>query len=266
MTADSHLVGATSLLAVAAAAIALTATWPRWHSTDTPAVIGTAVPVAPLAPSTAPVVADQAWPTLGAEQRALLAPLASQWSTLTAEQRKKWLVIAEEAGRMPSDRRALLQQRIARWAALTPDERRHARENYQLARSLSPVERERAWKAYQRLPERQRTGIAARQERLPRSAVTAPPSGSAGLHHVVRNALRGRQVRPGAARAASASAAPPAPASAAARGTVTPPAAASAPFSVSTAPRTADTAAPRIAASGGAGGNSGAFDLERANP
>ncbi|KVG59659.1 DUF3106 domain-containing protein [Burkholderia territorii] len=116
------------------------------------------------------------WARLTPAQRAALAPFADQWDGFSDARKRKWLKIASRFAKLTPDEQKHLQDRMSEWARMTPEQRRVARENYQSAKELSAQARERAWKAYQQLPEEQKQRLAATERRRRPSVVSAPPA------------------------------------------------------------------------------------------
>lgn len=116
------------------------------------------------------------WARLTPAQHAALAPFADQWDGFSDARKRKWLKIASRFAKLSPDDQKRLQERMTEWAKMTPEQRRVARENYQSAKELSAQARERAWKAYQQLPEEQKERLAAAERRRKPSVVSAPPT------------------------------------------------------------------------------------------
>ncbi|WP_175923175.1 DUF3106 domain-containing protein [Burkholderia latens] len=116
------------------------------------------------------------WARLTPAQRAALAPFADQWDGFSDARKRKWLKIASRFAKLTPDAQKHLQERMSEWVRMTPEQRRVARENYQSAKELSAQARERAWKAYQQLPEEQKQRLAATERRRRPSVVSAPPT------------------------------------------------------------------------------------------
>jgi hypothetical protein len=169
---------------VIAVAVAYAATYSRFHpqpatiaaTTSAPALASAAIALtADLAPL--PVVGGPlSWARLTPAQRAALAPFAAQWDSFSDARKRNWLKIAARFQKLPPDEQKRLQERWTEWVKMTPEQRRVARENYQVSKDLSAQARERAWKAYQLLPEEQKARLAA-TERRRRTVVSAPPTG-----------------------------------------------------------------------------------------
>ena len=69
---------------------------------------------------------------------------------------------------------------------MTPDERKVARENYQVSKSVPLDKRERAWDAYQKLPEEQKKKLAASEHNRRPTVVSAPPTGKTEVKDINR--------------------------------------------------------------------------------
>ncbi|RQS64482.1 DUF3106 domain-containing protein [Burkholderia sp. Bp8963] len=170
---------------VIAIAVAYVATYSRFHpepaavaaATGAPAIASAAIALttdlAPLPAASGPL----SWARLSPAQHVALAPFASQWDSFSDARKRKWLKIAARFPKMTPDAQKRLQERMTEWVGMTPDERRVARENYQVAKGLSAQARERAWRAYQQLPEEQKERLAAAERRRRPSVVSAPPTG-----------------------------------------------------------------------------------------
>ncbi|KFG94023.1 membrane protein [Burkholderia paludis] len=172
---------------VIAIAVSYVATYSRFHpppattavaanSPATPASAATGLttelPPLPLPAATGPL----SWARLTPAQHAALAPFADQWDGFSDARKRKWLKIASRFSKLTPDDQKRLQERMTEWAKMTPEQRRVARENYQSAKELSAQARERAWKAYQQLPEEQKERLAAAERRRRPSVVSAPPT------------------------------------------------------------------------------------------
>ncbi|MDR8728631.1 DUF3106 domain-containing protein [Burkholderia pseudomultivorans] len=235
---------------VIAAAVAYVATYPRFHPPAETAAVATSSAVAP-ASSAAALTADLAplplplpaatgplsWSRLTPAQHAALAPFADQWDGFSDARKRKWLKIASRFQKMTPDAQKRLQERMTEWARMTPEQRRVARENYQSAKELSAQARERAWKAYQQLPEEQKERLAAAERRRRPSVVSAPPTGA---DRDVRRLVNAHE------RPASGAAAAPSPAS---TGAAAPPAVASSTAGAASVPATVTPVSPADAPS-----------------
>ncbi|PLZ01082.1 hypothetical protein CY652_17495 [Burkholderia sp. WAC0059] len=223
---------------VTAALVSFAATYPRFHPAA-PAGVVAPTPAASDAsagktatPSEPSLVAGLnplrhngsplAWARLTDAQRAALAPFAGQWDRFSEARRRKWLRIAARYPRMSPDAQKRLHDRMNEWVRMTPDQRRIARENYQASKSLPPQARQKAWKAYQQLPEDQKERLAA-SERRRRTVVSAPPTGKPEIRDIER-LVDGREHRAGHAPVALSPATASVPASGVAPAAPLPPA------------------------------------------
>jgi len=174
---------------VIAIAVSYVATYSRFN--PPPATVSAAASSAPAATSAAAALSTElaplplplpaangplSWARLTPAQRAALAPFADQWDGFSDARKRKWLKIASRFAKLTPDEQKHLQDRMSEWARMTPEQRRVARENYQSAKELSAQARERAWKAYQQLPEEQKQRLAATERRRRPSVVSAPPT------------------------------------------------------------------------------------------
>ncbi|AOI66170.1 hypothetical protein WS51_21720 [Burkholderia territorii] len=142
----------------------------------TSAAAGQATELVPLPLPLPAANGPLSWARLTPAQRAALAPFADQWDGFSDARKRKWLKIASRFAKLTPDEQKHLQDRMSEWARMTPEQRRVARENYQSAKELSAQARERAWKAYQQLPEEQKQRLAATERRRRPSVVSAPPA------------------------------------------------------------------------------------------
>ncbi|RKU00395.1 hypothetical protein C7H84_26430 [Burkholderia sp. Nafp2/4-1b] len=140
--------------------------------TSAAAGLATELPPLPLPTANGPL----SWARLTPAQREALAPFADQWDGFSDARKRKWLKIASRFAKLTPDAQKHLQDRMSEWARMTPEQRRVARENYQSAKELSAQARERAWRAYQQLPEEQKQRLAATERRRKPSVVSAPPT------------------------------------------------------------------------------------------
>ncbi|RQR37956.1 DUF3106 domain-containing protein [Burkholderia sp. Bp9142] len=172
---------------VIAIAVSYVATYSRFN--PPPAAVSAAASSAPAPTSTAAGLTTElaplpmpaangplSWARLTPAQHAALAPFADQWDGFSDARKRKWLKIASRFAKLTPDEQKHLQDRMSEWARMTPEQRRVARENYQSAKELSAQARERAWKAYQQLPEEQKQRLAATERRRRPSVVSAPPT------------------------------------------------------------------------------------------
>jgi Protein of unknown function (DUF3106) len=172
-------------ISVIAAAVAFAATYPRWHpapvpapaaSSGTAAVNAAALPEASgVLPSLHPTPAPLSWTKLSVSQRTALAPFAREWDQFSDTRKRKWLKIAAQYPKMSLDEQIRLHQRMTEWVGMTADQRRIARENFQLSKAVPPQQREKAWAAYQQLPEDQKKKLAATGRKNHRPTVVSTP-------------------------------------------------------------------------------------------
>ncbi|MCK9381717.1 MAG: DUF3106 domain-containing protein [Sulfuritalea sp.] len=131
-----------------------------------------------------PPLAQPSWTELNAEERRILAPLATQWDKMTGFHRKKWLGIAQRYPTLSAEEQARLQRRMTDWAKLTPDERKRARDKYKSLQKDAPEKKEavkQKWEEYKELPESEKSRLKAEANRKPtprpapsKPAVVAP--------------------------------------------------------------------------------------------
>ncbi|TBO32627.1 DUF3106 domain-containing protein [Aquabacterium lacunae] len=95
---------------------------------------------------------DNEWLRLGAQERTVLAPLASQWGQMSDDVQDKWIGVARRYPTLSADGQARVRDRMKAWSAASPTERNEARLRFQKARELAPAERQQKWEAYQALP------------------------------------------------------------------------------------------------------------------
>jgi hypothetical protein len=94
--------------------------------------------------------------------------------------------IASRYHKMSPDAQKRLHERMSEWVRMTPDQRKVARENYQVSKSVPVEKRERAWDAYQKLPEEQKKKLAATEKPRRPTVVSAPPSGKTEISDINR--------------------------------------------------------------------------------
>jgi hypothetical protein len=94
--------------------------------------------------------------------------------------------IASRYHKMSPDAQKRLHERMAEWVRMTPDQRKVARENYQVSKSVPVEKREKAWDAYQKLPEDQKKKLAAAEKPRRPTVVSAPPSGKTEVEDINR--------------------------------------------------------------------------------
>jgi hypothetical protein len=101
---------------------------------------------------------------LAADQREILAPLASEWDALELWRRKKWLGIAERYPAMKAEEQARVQRRMVEWVKLSPEERKLAREKFKNLQKATPEHKEtvkQKWQEYKELPEEEKQRLQA---------------------------------------------------------------------------------------------------------
>ncbi len=171
---------------IIAAAVAFGATYPRWHETR-PAVVETDLLTASeqntLPPASASSVlpsipsnsAALMWGKLSTNQHLALAPFARDWDNFSDSRKQKWLKIAAQFQKMTPEAQDRLHQRMAEWVRMSPDQRRLARENFQLSKAVPAQQRQKAWAAYQQLPDEQKKKLEASERKNHRPTVVSAP-------------------------------------------------------------------------------------------
>ncbi len=97
------------------------------------------------------------WSELTAGQRTVLEPFAEQWNGWSATEKRSWVALADRVPRMSDEARERAARRVREWAELTPEQRRQARQNYRIAKRLSPEKRQAQWERYRELTPEQRS-------------------------------------------------------------------------------------------------------------
>lgn len=171
--------------------VAFAATYPRFYSAASAVTVAAAPggasagevlsPLSSLSPES-----PLAWGRLSEAQRVALAPFSSQWDQFSEERKRKWMKIASRYHKMSPDAQKRLHERMTEWVRMTPDQRKVARENYQVSKSVPVEKRERAWDAYQKLPEEQKKKLAATEKPRRPTVVSAPPSGKTEINDINR--------------------------------------------------------------------------------
>lgn len=133
-----------------------------------------------LAHAVIPPLDQPNWSALTPEQKAILAPLASEWRELNAFRRKKWLGIAQRYPTMSPAEQASVQRNMQEWARLAPEERKAAREKYKTLKRVSPEAQQtvrQKWEEYSALPqeERDKFNKAATAPQTPPKTPSKPP-------------------------------------------------------------------------------------------
>jgi hypothetical protein len=171
--------------------VAFAATYPRFYSAASAVTVASAPtgasagevlsPLSSLSPDS-----PLAWARLTEVQRTALAPFARQWDQFSEERKLKWMKIASRYSKLSPEGQKRLHERMAEWVRMTPDQRKVARENYQVSKSVPVEKRERAWDAYQKLPEEQKKKLAAAEKPRRPTVVSAPPSGKTEVKDINR--------------------------------------------------------------------------------
>ena len=115
-------------------------------------------------------LSQPSWAELNAEQKRVLAPLATEWDKMEGFRRKKWIGIAQRYASLSPDEQARMQRRMTDWAKLTPDERKRAREKYKALQKDAPEKKEAVklkWQEYKELPEKEKNRLKAEATRKP---------------------------------------------------------------------------------------------------
>lgn len=117
-------------------------------------------PAAIAQPGTSALASAPKWAELTPAQRALLAPLETDWASLSDVQRSKWVNATPMLATLSEPELGRLHERMRDWSKLTPAERRDARIAYQFARQVDVERRQARWEAYQALPPEKRQELA----------------------------------------------------------------------------------------------------------
>ena len=171
---------------VIAAAVAFGATYPRWqenHPDATETNLLTAAEQNTLPPAGASSVlpsipgssAALRWSKLSANQHVALAPFAREWDNFSDSRKQKWLKIAAQYEQLSPEAQERLHQRMTEWVRMSPDQRRTARENFQLSKAVPAQQRQKAWAAYQQLPDEQKKKLEASERKNHRPTVVSAP-------------------------------------------------------------------------------------------
>ncbi|MEW5770672.1 MAG: DUF3106 domain-containing protein [Pseudomonadota bacterium] len=83
------------------------------------------------------------WSQLTPQERAALAPLASEWHTLPVPQQEKLLQVAHRFASLPPNRQQLLHRRLRAWAHLTTEQRQAARQNLSRIQTLPAADQKK---------------------------------------------------------------------------------------------------------------------------
>jgi Protein of unknown function (DUF3106) len=99
------------------------------------------------------------WSELSAQDRQVLAPLASDWDKLDLLRKNKWLAMAKRYPTLPAAEQQRIHERMPGWAKLSSQERQAAREKFKGLKQLPAEQRKELpnkWMEYQSLPQEQR--------------------------------------------------------------------------------------------------------------
>lgn len=209
---------------VIAAIVAFGATYPRWHDTH-PASLETDLLTASeqntLPPATAsgvlPSIPSNStalmWAKLSPGQHLALAPFAREWDSFSDSRKFKWLKIAAQYSKMSPEAQDRLHTRMTEWVRMSPEQRRIARENFQLSKSVPVQQRQKAWAAYQQLPDDQKKKLEAsdRKNRRP-TVVSTPLTGKTEVKDLSTVRHTSEAAKPAAAASAADAAKPEVPA------------------------------------------------------
>lgn len=128
------------------------------------------------------------WKTLKHEQQQALAPLAPQWNTLSEEQKRKWLAVSKNYGMLSPQDQTKLHSRMNEWVALSPNQRSWARLNFaqtqELAKTLTPEEKQAKWQAYQSLSDQEKAMLANAKPKPKSAALATKPVDASKLAHI----------------------------------------------------------------------------------
>ena len=130
------------------------------------------------------------WSELSAQDRQVLAPLASDWDKFDLLRKNKWLEVAKRYPTLPATEQRRIQERMPGWAKLSSQERQAARENFKGLKQLPPDQRKELpdkWREYQSLPQDQRQelrrapgGRGSPGDSLPPPRPMPPPAAPSG--------------------------------------------------------------------------------------
>jgi len=168
-----------------AAVVAYSATYSRWQDTRSSAAETNLLSSAEQntlppagASSVLPTLSASAalkWAHLNANQHLALAPFAHDWDNFSDSRKLKWLKIAEQYPQLPPEAQERLHQRMTEWIHMSPDQRRLARENFQLSKAVPSQQRQKAWAAYQQLPDDQKKKLEAVERKNHRPTIVSTP-------------------------------------------------------------------------------------------
>lgn len=101
------------------------------------------------------------WKSLNENQRAFLAPLVSQWKKIDYAHRAKWVKVATRLESQPSSVKRRAQKKMYLWVNLSVSEKKLARAHFEQAKEIDRRVISKYWLDYQKLPERQKSELAA---------------------------------------------------------------------------------------------------------
>lgn len=128
------------------------------------AAVALALGFLPPAHAAVPPIKQPSWVELNADQREILAPLASEWDELEFWRRKKWLGIAERYPAMKAEEQLRVQRRMVEWVKLSPEQRNAVREKFKNLQKATPEHKEsikQKWQQYKDLPEEEKQRLQA---------------------------------------------------------------------------------------------------------
>ena len=101
------------------------------------------------------------WESLSENQRTLLVPLIKQWKKFDYAHRAKWIKVATRLDSQPSSVKVRAQKKMYLWINLTVSEKKLARTYFVKGKEIDRKVISGYWLDYQKLPERQRSELAA---------------------------------------------------------------------------------------------------------
>jgi len=114
------------------------------------------------------------WKELSPKRQQALAPLQADWDNLDETRQKKWLVIADTFPSLDTAQQARAQSKMQEWVRLNPEQRQIARDSYLRSKALNSTQKNAKWERYQRLPEEEKSKLAAATAKKKR-LLTSPP-------------------------------------------------------------------------------------------
>lgn len=138
----------------------------------------TASAPAPAKSAAKAVVSRPSWAELTPMQQQTLKPLAASWNTTISEaQKRKWLEISKNYPSLSAEEQAVMHSRMNEWVTLSPQQRAQARLNFartkELSKQLTPEEKKAKWETYQALSPEEKQKLAAKANPKPAGAATA---------------------------------------------------------------------------------------------